>query len=89
MAKPYVSWYSLLKRAGLPRGTRIHDLRHTFGSHGHAKGLSQRQIATMLGHADLATTARYLHGLGDEAAAVDTVAEAVTAGWRRDGTLPA
>ncbi|MEY8688417.1 MAG: tyrosine-type recombinase/integrase [Leptothrix sp. (in: b-proteobacteria)] len=82
MAKPYVSWYSLLKRAGLPRGTRIHDLRHTFGSHGHANGLSQRQIATMLGHSDLATTARYLHGLGDDASAVDRVAAVVTAGWR-------
>jgi|GEM_PF-2441245 len=86
MAKPYTSWYALLRRAGLPRGTRIHDLRHSFGSHGHAQGLSQRQIATMLGHADLATTARYLHGLGQEAEDVDVVAERLAAGWR-DGTL--
>ena len=85
MAKPYVSWYALLRRAGLPKGTRIHDLRHTFGSHGHMRGLSQRQIADMLGHRDMATTARYLHGLQDgRAEAVETVAAAITIGWRQD-----
>jgi len=40
---------------------RFHDLRHTFGSLAVDGGASLVQVQTWLGHADLATTARYLH----------------------------
>src|SRR3546814_5493014 len=50
MTSPYDAWKDLKKRAGLPDELRIHDLRHTAGSLAHAAGLSQKQIATMLGH---------------------------------------
>jgi integrase len=46
--------------AGL-RPLRFHDLRHTFGSLLAAGGVSVVEIQAAMGHADLATTARYLH----------------------------
>jgi integrase len=70
MITPYKSWSLIKKTAGLPKELRIHDLRHTAGSLGHMAGLSQKQIATMLGHAQLSTTERYLHGATGDAAVV-------------------
>lgn len=81
MEKPYAAWYKVLKTAGL-EGLRFHDLRHSFGSLGHMLGLTQRQIAELLGHASLATTERYLHGYQEDAArGVDTVAARITSVW--------
>ena len=81
MEKPYGSWYKITKAAGLP-GLRFHDLRHTAGSIGHMMGLTQRQIADMLGHSNLATTERYLHGYQEDAArAVDVLATRITSAW--------
>lgn len=78
----YRAWRLVLAEAGLPKGIRCHDLRHTFGSLGHRAGLSQRQIADMLGHANMSTTERYLHGfVEDRTRAVDTVADVISAGW--------
>lgn len=70
MVTPYKAWSLIKKRAGLPKELRIHDLRHTAGSLGHMAGLSQKQIATMLGHNQLSTTERYLHGATGDAAVV-------------------
>ena len=82
MRTPWIAWERLKTSAGLPPGARLHDLRHTAGSLGHAAGMSQRQIADMLGHKDLATTARYLHGIaGDRARVAAAVSAAVAAGW--------
>lgn len=79
MSDPYREWNVVIARAGLPLRTRPHDLRHTFGSLGHRAGLSQRQIADMLGHRTLATTERYLHGfVEDRAHAVETVANVIS-----------
>jgi integrase len=64
---PYPAWKLIKARADLPPELRIHDLRHTAGSLGHQAGLSQKQIQIMLGHKQMATTERYLHGsVGDE-----------------------
>jgi integrase len=48
-----------LSRAGL-RSLRFHDLRHTFGTRAIAKADILR-VKEWMGHADVATTMRYLH----------------------------
>jgi integrase len=48
-----------LERAGL-RSLRFHDLRHTFGTRTIAKADILR-VKEWMGHADVATTMRYLH----------------------------
>ena len=81
---PYKLWKLIKQRAGLPMELRHHDLRHTAGSLGHMAGLTQKQIATMLGHKQLSTTERYLHGfVGDNAKSADTISSVITAGWTK------
>jgi integrase len=48
-----------LKRAGLPE-IRFHDLRHSFGTQA-AKRFPIHEVQAMMGHANIATTMRYLH----------------------------
>jgi integrase len=57
-----------VERAKL-RPLRFHDLRHTFGTIAANAVLSGRELQEWMGHADLKTTARYLHyrARGDEA----------------------
>jgi integrase len=81
LTHPWGIWTRIKARAGLPPETRLHDLRHTVGSIGHMAGLSQRQIATLLGHRQMVTTERYLHGYeGDNQRAADKVAEIIAGG---------
>lgn len=82
MQSPYGAWRTIKERAGIPTTMRLHDLRHTAGSLGHLAGLSQLQIAEMLGHRQLSTTERYLHGVTGDRAVVaermgDLMAEAM------------
>lgn len=53
-------WDAVTKRAGLI-GVRLHDLRHTYASFGAGGGLGLPIIGRLLGHAQVATTARYAH----------------------------
>lgn len=55
-------WLRILRRAGITDRVRIHDLRHTVGSYAHQAGASQREVADLLGHKQMATAARYIHG---------------------------
>jgi integrase len=83
MVTPYRPWALIKRRAGLPRELRIHDLRHTAGSLGHMAGLSQKQIADMLGHKQLSTTERYLHGVvGDRAVVAEKMGELIAGAWK-------
>jgi len=59
-------WLRILKRAGITDRVRIHDLRHTVGSYAHRAGASQRDVADLLGHKQMATAARYIHGPDSE-----------------------
>jgi integrase len=61
-------YVAAVKRAKL-RPLRFHDLRHTFGTIAASAVLSGRELQEWMGHADLKTTARYLHhrARGDEA----------------------
>jgi integrase len=53
-------WKAITDRAGLT-GVRLHDLRHTYASFGASGGLGLPIIGRLLGHAHVATTARYAH----------------------------
>jgi integrase len=53
-------WAAMQKHAKLA-GVRIHDLRHTHASFGAAGGLGLPVIGKLLGHKQVATTARYAH----------------------------
>lgn len=61
------SYYAILEKAGIERinakGQRVnwHSLRHTFGSLLAAAGADPKTIMELMGHANLATTQRYLH----------------------------
>jgi integrase len=48
-----------LKRAGITRPVRFHDLRHTFGTHMAGAGVPMRTLQEWMGHRSLQTTERY------------------------------
>jgi integrase len=72
------AWAAIRRDAGLD-GVRIHDLRHSFASVLASSGASLQLIGSLLGHTQLATTARYAH-LADDARreAVERAAAALT-----------
>lgn len=53
-------WAMIRRAAGLD-GVRLHDLRHTYASHGAAAGMGLTVVGRLLGHADVKTTNRYSH----------------------------
>lgn len=53
-------WAQICRHAGLS-GVRIHDLRHTFASHGLNEGLGIAVVSRLLGHKNISTTMRYAH----------------------------
>jgi integrase len=68
------SWQAIRKTAGLD-DVRLHDLRHAFASVGVASGMGLPIIGKILGHTQVATTARYAHLASDPVkAAAATVA---------------
>ena len=55
------TWRRIRDLAGLPPGTRLYDLRHTFASVAAEQGESLPMIGALLGHTQYATTQRYIH----------------------------
>ena len=66
-----------------------HRLRHTFATHLIRQGVDVRTVQELLGHADLQTTARYLHS--DTRAKQEAVGKLATtfAGARARQAVPA
>ena len=58
LRKPFAK---ALKKAGIERHFRFHDLRHTFASHLAMKGVSINTIRELLGHKSMEMTMRYSH----------------------------
>jgi integrase len=64
-----------LKQADLEVQVRVHDLRHAHASWLLAGGADLQVVKERLGHADIATTARYLHTLPEaDETALDALA---------------
>lgn len=83
MSAPHKMWKRIAARAGVPIESRPHDLRHTVGSLGHDAGLSQKQIQQQLGHRQMSTTERYIHGIKSQGAkTADQIADIITSGWQ-------
>ncbi len=54
------TWASVCRKAGV-EDARVHDLRHSFASILVSRGASLPLIGALLGHTQVATTARYAH----------------------------
>ncbi|MCH8136128.1 MAG: site-specific integrase [Proteobacteria bacterium] len=54
------SWGGIREIANLP-ALRFHDLRHTFATNILRRGADIKTVSALLGHADIATTTKYLH----------------------------
>lgn len=61
----YKPWHRFSRMAGLDKGLRIHDLRHSFASFAVNQRLSLPMIGKLLGHTQAQTTARYAHLMDD------------------------
>ncbi len=57
---PRKGFLEAVRKAGLPKGLGFHDLRRYRALQWHRNGLEVRSISHLLGHADIATTLRYL-----------------------------
>ena len=86
-------WRPLVARAGLPDGTRFHDLRHFTASALIRYGESVKTVAAVLGHADEVETLRTYSHLWPDAgertrSAIDGIFSARTALPDRAATWP-
>jgi integrase len=57
---------AVIKRAGLPASTRIHDLRHSAASLLLAKGVPLKLVQDLLGHSSIAVTSAFYAHVADE-----------------------
>jgi integrase len=80
-------WRRLRIAAGFPN-LRLHDLRHSFASMGLAGGDALPVIGALLGHTDVATTARYAHLADDPVRmAADRISGAIAAAMDESATV--
>ena len=56
------SWMRVKRKAGIPADFRFHDLRHHIGTKLVLSGVSPYHVAAFLGHTDIRSSNRYIHG---------------------------
>lgn len=81
-------WDDVRREADIP-DVRMHDLRHTFASHGMMLGENLPTVGRLLGHARIDSTARYSHL--DDRTAIETaerIGLSIAAALDRDAGLP-
>jgi integrase len=70
-----VHWLERVAEAGLPKGFRFHDLRHTGNTLAASSGASTRELMHRMGHASMRAALIYQHATSDRdreiAAAID------------------
>jgi integrase len=71
-------WLPTVAAAGIANPPGFHGLRHTYGSRLAAAGVPRSEIAVLMGHADEATTKRYIHA-GDDGRRLALVRDALAA----------
>ncbi len=77
-----------LARAGLPRHTRLHDLRHTHATLLLARGHALPVVSDRMGHRDKSTTANlYAHALPNSQRAAARDLDAYISGHRDDAGM--
>jgi integrase len=59
------AWERLRIKAGVPEGTRLHDLRHACAPYALANGADLKSVQRQLRHARLDTTQLYLHAVDE------------------------
>lgn len=50
-----------LAKAGITKKASVHTLRHTYGTHKTAKGMTLKELQYLMGHKKAETTLRYVH----------------------------
>jgi integrase len=75
---PTRSWKTICRLAGIPAETRIHDLRHGFAEAAYAACKDLKLVQSLMSHADVATTSRYVGRL--KIAVTRPLADATTSG---------
>lgn len=58
-------WAKAVKRAGLPKGFRFHDLRHTGNTWAAGSGANLRELMERMGHSSTRAAVIYLHAASD------------------------
>lgn len=79
-------WHKVREEAGL-RDVRLHDLRHSYASHGARLQLPMPVLQNLLGHSEIGSTANYTH-FNDEhlfeiANGISALIDAAISGRRR------
>jgi integrase len=81
--------WTLVTRAADLEGLRIHDLRHSYASHGATAGMGLTIVGRLLGHADVKTTNRYSHFDADPLRrAANAIGSALTAAMEARADKP-
>ena len=82
--------WAIARRFASLNDVRLHDLRHSYASLAASQGVSLQMIGKLLGHRNVATTARYAHLARDAAAATnDQLGSLMVAAIERGGPKPA